>query len=172
MTHEDIKNSIASIKDFPKEGIDFKDVTPLFLDHKKIEYVTDEIAKFASDIDFDVIVAPESRGFLFGVPLALKMKKPFVLIRKKGKLPRDIESIDYQLEYGHSTIEVTKDDIKPNMKVLVIDDLIATGGTSVAIQNLMEKLKAQVVGQAYLIELEKLCDHKKLVGKFYSMLKF
>lgn len=172
MTYEEIKEAIVSVKNFPKEGIDFKDITPLFLDHKKIDFIINEMAMFAKTIDFDVVVGPESRGFLLGLPLALKLKKPFIPVRKKGKLARPVESIDYQLEYGHSTLEITKEDIKPGMKVLIVDDLIATGGTSIAIQNLVKKLGATVAGQVYLIELVELCDHENLKGKFYSMLKY
>lgn len=172
MTYDDIKKSIVSVLDFPKKGIDFKDITPLFLDYKKIDFIVDEMSKFASTFDFDIIVAPESRGFLFGLPLALKMKKPFVLARKKGKLPRPTQSIDYDLEYGKATIEVIKEDIKQNSKILIVDDLIATGGTSIAIQELVESLGAKVVGQVYLIELIELCNHEQLHGKFFSMLKY
>lgn len=172
MTYDDIKKTIVSVMDFPKKGIDFKDITPLFLQPKMIDFIIDEMATFAKTIDFDIIVAPESRGFLFGLPLSLKTKKPFVLVRKKNKLPREVESIDYELEYGTSTLQVIKEDIKPNMKVLIVDDLIATGGTSIAIQNLMKKLGAEVVGQVYLIELVELCKHENLMGKFFSMLKY
>lgn len=172
MGYEEIKNAIATIEDFPKKGISFKDITPLLLDHKKMNFIIDELAKFAKTIDFDIIVAPESRGFLFGLPLALNLKKPFVPIRKKGKLPREVISQEYELEYGKATIEVTKNDIPPNSKVLIIDDLIATGGTTVAIQDLVTKLGSTVVGQAYLIELVGLCDYEKLQGKFFSMIKY
>lgn len=172
MNYQDIKDSIISIQDFPKKGINFKDITPLFLNPKKIEFILDQMHSFAKTFDFDVIVAPESRGFLFGLPLAIKMKKPFVPIRKKGKLPREVISEEYDLEYGKSILEITKDDIPSNSKVLLIDDLIATGGTTVAIQNLIKKLNSEIVGQAYLIELVDLCDYEKLQGKFFSMIKF
>lgn len=172
MNYDDIKKSILSIKDFPKKGIDFKDITPLFLDAKKIDFIVNEMAKFASKLDFDIIVAPESRGFLFGLPLALKLKKPFIPVRKHGKLPRKTEKIEYQLEYGNAIMEITKEDINPKSKALIVDDLVATGGTSVAIQTLLEKMDAIVVGQVYLIELVDLCDHSKLHGKFFSMLKY
>lgn len=172
MDYQDIKDSIVTIEDFPKKGISFKDITPLFLDHKKIDFIVEELSKFAKTLDFDIIVAPESRGFLFGLPLALHMKKPFVPIRKKGKLPREVISQEYELEYGRATIEVTKNDIPPNSKILIIDDLIATGGTTIAIQDLLTKLNSTVVGQAYLIELVNLCDYQKLHGKFFSMIKY
>lgn len=172
MDYQDIKDSIVTIEDFPKKGISFKDITPLFLDHKKIDFIVEELSKFAKTLDFDIIVAPESRGFLLGLPLALHMKKPFVPIRKKGKLPREVISQEYELEYGRATIEVTKNDIPPNSKILIIDDLIATGGTTIAIQDLLTKLNSTVVGQAYLIELVNLCDYQKLHGKFFSMIKY
>lgn len=172
MNYESIKNSIAIVEDFPKKGISFKDVTPLFLDSKKIEFIIDEMATFAKTVDFDVIVAPESRGFLFGLPLSLKLKKPFVPIRKKGKLPRKVVSEEYELEYGKAIIEISENDIPDNSKILIVDDLIATGGTSIAIQKLIKKLNCTVVGQVYLIELIELCDHEKLEGKFFSMIKY
>ena len=172
MDYQDIKDSIISIQDFPKKGISFKDITPLFLSPKKTDFISDEMQSFAKTINFDIIVAPESRGFLFGLPLAIRMKKPFVPIRKKGKLPREVISEEYDLEYGKSILEITKSDIPNNSKILLIDDLIATGGTTVAIQNLVKKLNSEVVGQAYLIELVDLCDYEKLQGKFFSMTKF
>ena len=172
MDYQDIVKSIAIIEDFPKKGISFKDITPLFLEPKKIDFIIDELEKFAKTLDFDIIVAPESRGFLFGLPLALKMKKPFVPVRKKGKLPREVISQEYVLEYGKATIEINKHDIPANAKILIIDDLIATGGTTIAIQDLLSKVNANVVGQAYLIELIELCQHEKLNGKFFSMIKF
>ncbi|MCF0217513.1 MAG: adenine phosphoribosyltransferase [Malacoplasma sp.] len=171
MDYQDIKNSIITIEDFPKKGISFKDISPLFLDPKKVEFVIDEMANFAKTIDFDCIVAPESRGFLFGLPLALKMKKPFVLVRKKGKLPREVVSESYNLEYGVATLEITKDAVAPNSKALIVDDLIATGGTTIAIQNILTKLNVSAVGQVYLIELFGLADHSKLQGKFFSLIK-
>ena len=172
MEYENIKNSIATVEDFPKKGISFKDVTPLFLDPKKIEFITEQMAEFAKSFDFDVIVAPESRGFLFGLPLALKMKKPFVPIRKKGKLPRKVISEEYELEYGKAILEISEGDIPKNSKVLIVDDLIATGGTTIAIQNLIKKIGSVVAGQVYLIELVELCDYKRLEGNFFSMIKY
>lgn len=172
MTINDIKKDIASIKDFPKKGIEFKDITPLFLNPKKINFIVDKMSNFLEDLKYDIIVAPESRGFLFGLPLSLKTNKPFVLIRKKNKLPREVESIDYDLEYGKSTLEITKEDVKPGMNAVIVDDLLATGGTSIAIQNLLKKLSVNVVSHVYLIELEGMCDKKKLDGTFFSMIKY
>lgn len=170
---ENIKNSIVTVSDFPIKGISFKDITPLFLDPKKIEFIIDEMKKICSKLDFDIVVSPESRGFLFGIPLALKIEKPFVFIRKKGKLARPTESIDYELEYGKSTLEVIKQDVKPGNRVLIVDDLIATGGTSIAIQTLLKKLNAKVVGQIFLVELTSLLkDKSKLDGDFFSLIKY
>lgn len=172
MDYKDLKESVISVLDFPKKGIDFKDITPIFLDYKKVDFILEEMVSFAKTLDFDVVVAPESRGFLFGVQLALRLKKPFVAIRKPNKLPRETVSIQYDLEYGKGTLEVHKDDIKESSKVLIVDDLIATGGTSVAIQKLMAKLNATVVGQVYLIELVSICNHDLLEGKFFSLIKY
>lgn len=172
MDYQDIKDSVISVPDFPKKGIDFKDITPIFLDYKKVDFILDEMVSFAKTLDIDVVVAPESRGFLFGAQLALRLKKPFVMIRKPNKLPRETISIQYDLEYGKGVLEVHKDDIKESNKVLIVDDLIATGGTSIAIQKLMAKLNATVVGQVYLIELVNLCNHDLLEGKFFSLIKY
>ncbi len=172
MKISDIENAIVSINDFPKKGIVFRDITPLFLDPIKINFIIDEMAKLLQSIDFDVIVAPESRGYLFAVPLALKLNKPFVMVRKPNKLPRAKLSIDYELEYGHNILEIHKNDIKPNSKVLIVDDLLATGGTSCAIQEMVKQLDSLVVAHMYLIELEGLIKDQRLIGKVYSLIKF
>lgn len=172
MELKDIENTIAKINDFPKEGIIFRDITPLFLEPKKINFIIDKMMEKISSKDIDVIVAPESRGYLFGLPLALKMNKPFVMVRKPNKLPREKLSIDYELEYGNNTLEIHKNDIKENSNILIVDDLLATGGTTCAIQELMEQLKANVVGQIYLIELEGLADKSKLKGNVISLIKY
>lgn len=173
MELKDIENTIAKIDDFPKKGIVFRDITPLFLEPKKIDFIIDEMIKrIPSKDDIDVIVAPESRGYLFGLPLALKMNKPFVMVRKPNKLPREKLSIDYELEYGNNTLEIHKNDIKENWNVLIVDDLLATGGTTCAIQELVTQLKANVVSQIYLIELEGLADKTKLKGNLISLIKY
>lgn len=172
MEWKDIENTIARIDDFPKKGIIFRDITPLFLEPEKINFIVDEMAKKVSSSKIDVIVAPESRGYLFGLPLALKMNKPFVMVRKPNKLPREKLSINYELEYGNNTLEIHKNDIKENSNILIVDDLLATGGTSCAIQELVSQLKANVVSQIYLIELEGLSDKTKLKGNVISLIKY
>ncbi len=169
---EKIKKYIIDIPDYPKKGVIFRDITPLFANYDIIESIIDEFAKFAQSLNIDVIVGAESRGFLFGVPLSLKMKKPFVLVRKPNKLPRDTYSVNYELEYGSSSIEIHKNDIKPNQRVLIIDDLLATGGTVEAIEKLVRMSFGIVAGSAYLIEITPLNGRKKLSGKIYSILKY
>lgn len=172
MTIKDIINSISSVDNFPKEGIVFRDITPIFYDFKKVEFIIDKFVEFAENLNVDVIVAAESRGYLIGLPLAMQLKKPFVMVRKKGKLPRKTISVDYELEYGANTLEIHNDAIQPGQRVLLVDDLIATGGTSLAIENLIHQLHGVIVGQAYLIELKDLCDKSKLEGKVFSLIQY
>lgn len=172
MKISDIEKAIVSIQDFPKKDILFRDITPLFLDPNKINFIIDQMYNELSKVEYDVIVAPESRGYLFGLPLALKANKPFVMVRKPNKLPRPKLSIDYELEYGHNILEIHKDDIKPNSKVLIVDDLLATGGTSCAIQEMIKQLDSKVVGHMYLIELVGLANKSKLEGQVFSLIKF
>ena len=124
-----VEDYITSIKDFPKEGIIFRDITSVLQDKDGLVLAIDEMQKLLENVEFDVIAGTESRGFIFGMPLAYNLKKPFVLVRKKGKLPRETVSVQYDLEYGSAEIEMHKDAIKPGQKVVVVDDLIATGGT-------------------------------------------
>ncbi len=168
----DFKKYIMDVKDYPKKGVIFKDITPLFLYPNVVEQIIDEFANFAKKYDIDVIVGAESRGYLFGLPLALKLKKSFVLVRKPNKLPRETYKISYKLEYGESSVEIHKGDIKPNQRVLIIDDLLATGGTVEAIEKLVKMSNGIVVGSAYLIELESLNGRKKLTGEIFSILKY
>lgn len=172
MDIKDIEKSIAKIDDFPKKGIVFRDITPLFLEPTKVNFIIDEMIKFINPNNIDIVVAPESRGYLFGLPLALKINKPFVMVRKPNKLPREKLSIDYELEYGKNTLEIHKNDIKSNSNILIVDDLLATGGTTCAIQELIRKLGANVVQQVYLIELESLVDKSKLKGDVISLIKY
>lgn len=172
MKIKDIEKHLVSVNDFPKKGISFKDITPLFLKPDVIKEIINTMKKLLENIEFDIIVAPESRGYLFGLPLALELNKPFVMIRKPNKLPRKTISVKYDLEYGSNVLEVHKDDIPKNSKILIVDDLIATGGTSIAIQELMAKLKCSVVAQIYLIELTKLVQFDKLIGKIFSLIKY
>lgn len=159
-----LEEYIRSIPDFPEEGIIFRDVTSVLGDAEGLHLAIDTMQELVSDLEFDVVVGPESRGFIFGTPMAYNNRKPFVLIRKKGKLPCETVSIDYDLEYGKATIEMHKDSIKPGQKVLIVDDLIATGGTTEAMIKLIESLGGEVVGVVVLIELAGLKGREKISG--------
>ena len=159
-----LEEYVRSIPDFPENGIIFRDVTSVLQDADGLHLAIDGIQNILSDVDFDVVVGPESRGFIFGVPVAYNMHKAFVPVRKKGKLPCETISQEYALEYGTATIEMHKDSIKPGQKVVIIDDLIATGGTTEAIIKLVEELGGKVVKIAFLMELEGLKGRDKLAG--------
>ncbi len=141
-----LEDYVRTIPDFPEPGIMFRDVTSILQDADGLQLAIDSMQKAVEDLDFDVVAGAESRGFIFGTPLAYNLHKPFVLIRKKGKLPCETVSIDYELEYGTATIEMHKDAIKPGQKVLIVDDLIATGGTTEAMIKLIESLGGEVEG--------------------------
>lgn len=157
-----LEDYVRSIPDFPEEGVVFRDVTTILQDKDGLKLSIDQIQESIKDLDFDLIVGPESRGFIFGVPIAYNMNKAFIPVRKKGKLPSETIEEDYELEYGKATIEIHKDAIKPGQKVVIVDDLIATGGTIEAITKLIEKLGGQVVKIVFLIELEGLKGRDKL----------
>ncbi|MBQ8912461.1 MAG: adenine phosphoribosyltransferase [Lachnospiraceae bacterium] len=163
---KDIKDYITSIPDFPSEGIIFRDITSVLENEEGYSLAIDEMNKFLDGVDYNVIAGTESRGFIFGAPLAYINKKSFVPVRKKGKLPRETIERSYELEYGTATIEIHKDAIKPGDKVVLVDDLIATGGTIEAAAKLIEELGGEVVKMVFLIELidlkgrEKLKDYK------------
>lgn len=157
-----LEEYVVSIPDFPEEGIIFRDVTSVLQDADGLQLAIDTMQDKIKDLDFDLVVGPESRGFIFGTPIAYNNKKPFVLIRKAGKLPRETVSVSYDLEYGKATIEMHKDSIKPGQKVLIVDDLIATGGTTEAMIKLIERLGGEVVGIVVLIELAGLKGREKL----------
>lgn len=159
-----LEEYVRSIPDFPEEGIIFRDVTSVLQDAEGLHLAIETMQNLVKDLDVDVIAGPESRGFIFGTPIAYNMHKPFVLIRKKGKLPCETVSIDYELEYGTATIEMHKDSIKPGQKVLIVDDLIATGGTTKAMIDLVESLGGEVVGIVVLMELAGLEGRKKIEG--------
>lgn len=159
-----IEEYIRSIPDFPEPGIIFRDITSVLQDKDGLRLAIDKLQEKLSDVDFDIIVGPESRGFIFGVPIAYNMNKAFVPVRKKGKLPSETVSMDYELEYGKATIEIHKDAIKPGQRVVIIDDLIATGGTIEAITKLVELLGGKVVKIVFLIELEGLKGRERLMG--------
>ena len=159
-----LEEYVRSIKDFPKERIIFRDVTSVLHDADGLHLAIDEMQNKIKDIDFDVVVGPESRGFIFGVPIAYNLYKPFIPVRKKGKLPCETISEEYALEYGTAEIEIHKDAIKPGQKVVIIDDLIATGGTTEAIIKLIERLGGEVVGICFLMELKGLKGREILKG--------
>lgn len=159
-----VEDYIRSIPDFPEEGIIFRDVTTILQDADGLALAIESMQKLIQDIEFDIIVGTESRGFIFGVPLAYNLHKPFVPIRKKGKLPCETVAASYDLEYGSATIEMHKDSIQPGQKVVIIDDLIATGGTVKAAVKLIEMLGGEVVKIAFLMELAGLDGRKKLKG--------
>ncbi len=157
----DLTNYIESIPGFPKEGIIFRDVTPILQNAKAMRYCVNEFNAFASQVGADVVVAPEARGFLFGVPVALENNIPFIPVRKPGKLPRKTISQTYDLEYGQDQLCMHADAIKPGQKVLILDDLLATGGTVEAIVKMVERMQAEVVGVGFVIELDDLKGREK-----------
>jgi len=159
-----LEEYVRSIPDFPEEGIIFRDVTSVLQDADGLHLAIDTMQEKIKDLEYDVVAGPESRGFIFGTPIAYNNRKPFVLIRKKGKLPCETVEISYDLEYGQATIEMHKDSIKPGQKVLIVDDLIATGGTTEAMVRLVEQLGGEVVGIVVLIELAGLKGREKLAG--------
>ena len=157
-----LEEYVKSIPDFPEKGIIFRDVTSVLQDADGLHLAIDTMQEKIKDLDYDVVVGPESRGFIFGTPIAYNNHKPFVLIRKKGKLPRETVSATYDLEYGSATIEMHKDSIKPGQKVLIVDDLIATGGTTEAMIRLIESLGGEVAGVVVLIELAGLKGRERI----------
>jgi len=158
----DLKNSIRIIEDFPKKGISFKDITTLLQDGKVLRYTIDSMVACLKEKNVDVIVGPEARGFLFGVPVAYALGVGFVPVRKPGKLPFDTIQIEYDLEYGTDKLEIHKDAIKPGQKVAIVDDLLATGGTVAAVTKLIEQMGGEVVSLNFVIELTELNGKDKL----------
>lgn len=159
-----VEDYVRSIPDFPEKGIIFRDITTVIQSPEGLKLAIDGINEKLKGVDYDVVVGPESRGFIFGVPVAYANGKGFVPVRKKGKLPCETISQDYELEYGTATIEMHKDAIVPGQKVVIVDDLIATGGTTEAIIKLIEQLGGEVVKIMFLIELEGLKGREKLSG--------
>ena len=158
----DLKQTVRVIENFPKEGISFKDITTLLQNGEALKFAIDEIIADLIDKNVDLIVGPEARGFLMGTPVAYGMGVGFVPVRKPGKLPWEVESFEYDLEYGSNILEIHKDAIKPGQKVAIVDDLLATGGTMEAAAKLIEKLGGEVVSMQFLIELEDLDGREKL----------
>ena len=159
-----LEEYVKSIPDFPEKGIIFRDVTSVLQDAEGLHLAIDQLQEKLEGVDFDVVLGPESRGFIFGVPIAYNMHKAFVPVRKKGKLPRATISQTYDLEYGTATIEIHKDAIQPGQKVVIIDDLIATGGTTEAIIKMVEELGGEVVKIVFLMELAGLKGRERLSG--------
>lgn len=159
---KELKDYVRTIPNFPEEGIMFRDITTVMQDPDGLKLAIDTMQDLVKDLDFDVVVGAESRGFIFGTPIAYNLHKPFVLIRKKGKLPAETVSVDYDLEYGKATLEMHKDSIKPGQKVLIVDDLIATGGTTEAMIKLVESLGGEVAGVLVMMELAGLNGRAKI----------
>lgn len=159
--HE-VEKYIKNIPDFPQPGVIFRDITTVMESPEGFKIAIDSMKKLIEDLDFDILVGLESRGFMFGTPIAYNMGKPFVPVRKKGKLPRETVSEIYDLEYGSAEIEIHKDSIKKGQKVVIVDDLIATGGTVKAAINIIERLGGEVVGCVFLTELIELNGRKVL----------
>ena len=159
-----LEEYVRSIPDFPEPGIIFRDVTTILQDADGLHLAVDSIRNMLKDVDYDVVVGPESRGFIFGMPIAYNLHKAFIPVRKKGKLPRETVSAKYALEYGTAEIEMHKDSITPGQKVVIIDDLIATGGTTEAIIKLIEELGGKVVKICFVMELAGLKGRELLKG--------
>ena len=164
----DLKKHIRSIPDYPKKGILFRDITTLIKNAEAFKFTNDKIIEIAKKIDFDKVAAIESRGFVFASTVSYILEKPFILLRKKNKLPAAVHSVDFELEYGKATIEVHKDSIKKNEKILIIDDLIATGGTAEAAANLIEVSGGNVAGFIFVINLFDLPGNNLLKSKGYK----
>jgi adenine phosphoribosyltransferase len=164
---------VTTIPDFPQKGIMFRDITTVVQDPEGLKMAIDMLIEKLKDVDFDVVVGSESRGFVFGAPVAYAMGKGFVLARKKGKLPREVISQEYDLEYGTATIEMHTDAIKPGQKAVIIDDLIATGGTTEAIVKLVEKLGGEIVSIGFIMELAGLKGMEKFEKyNAFSLIKY
>ena len=159
-----LEDYVTTIPNFPKEGIMFRDITTILSDKDGFKLAVDKLVEALKDVDFDLVLGSESRGFIFGAPVAYALNKGFILVRKKGKLPRATYSEDYDLEYGTATLEMHQDAIKKGQKVVIIDDLIATGGTTEAIIKLAEREGGKVVKIGFVMELEGLKGREKLKG--------
>lgn len=170
---KELKDYVRTIPNFPKEGIMFRDVTSVIQDPEGLKLAIDSMQDKIKDLDFDLVMGAESRGFVFGTPIAYNLNKGFVMCRKKGKLPCETISESYALEYGEATLEIHKDSIKPGQKVVIVDDLIATGGTVEAMIKLVEDLGGQVAGIVFLIELVDLHGRDKIKGyNVYSTIEY
>ena len=160
----DLKQYVTTVDNWPKPGISFKDITTIMDNGPAYKFATDEIVKYAKEVGAELIVGPEARGFIIGCPVAYALEIGFAPVRKPGKLPREVISADYGLEYGTDTLTMHKDAVKPGQKVLICDDLLATGGTVEATIRLIEQLGGEVVGCAFLIELTELNGRGKIAN--------
>ena len=158
----DLKQFVTTVENWPKEGISFKDITTIMDNGPAYKYATDQIVEYAKEVGAEIIVGPEARGFIIGCPVAYALEIGFAPVRKPGKLPREVISAEYGLEYGTDTLTMHHDAVKPGQKVLICDDLLATGGTVEATIRLIEQLGGVVVGCAFLIELEELNGREKI----------
>jgi len=165
-----LKEYIASVPNYPKEGIIFRDISPLMANGKAYQYATQQIVDYARKIGADMIVGPEARGFIVGCPVAFELGIGFAPVRKPGKLPREVISADYEKEYGIDTLTMHADAIKPGQRVLIVDDLLATGGTVKATIEMIERLGGVVAGCAFLIELDELKGREKIGDYDYKVL--
>jgi adenine phosphoribosyltransferase len=159
-----LKDRIRDIPDFPQKGVLFRDITPLLSDPAYFRRAVDMMREALGGLEFDVVAGPESRGFVFGTPLSYVMEKPFVPVRKAGKLPYETRSAEYELEYGKAVVEMHVDSVKPGDRVVIVDDLLATGGTAKAICKLIEELGGKVAAIVFLIELDALGGRAVLDG--------
>ncbi len=173
MTTDNLKALIRDVPDFPKKGIVFKDITPLLHDHQGLKTAVDRISEHYRHNDVSLVVAAEARGFIIGPPIALNLKAGFVPVRKPGKLPYKTKRITYELEYGTDTLEIHEDAIKPGQEVLMVDDVLATGGTMAACCKLVESMGGHIVGCAFLIELTFLNGRRALEGRnVFSLIQY
>lgn len=169
----DLKQYVSEVENWPKEGVQFKDITTIMDNGKAYGYAVDKIVEYAEPLNVDIVVGPEARGFIIGCPVAYKLGIGFAPVRKPGKLPRETVAFEYDLEYGQNILEMHRDAIKPGSRVLITDDLLATGGTVRATINLIEALGGVVVGMAFLIELSYLNGRDQLEGHDYiSLIKY
>ncbi|WP_075618175.1 adenine phosphoribosyltransferase [Paenisporosarcina indica] len=160
----DLKQYVTIVEDWPKPGIRFKDITTIMDNGKAFKYATDQIVEYAKTVNADMIAGPEARGFIIGCPVAYAMELGFAPVRKEGKLPREVIRAEYALEYGSNVLTMHKDSIKPGQRVIIVDDLLATGGTVEATIKMIEQMGGIVVGCAFLIELTYLNGREKLKG--------
>ena len=168
----DLRDYIRNIENFPRDGISFKDITPLLAYPEAFENAVGHMVKIAATLEPDIVVSIESRGFIFGAPISLRLGVPFVPIRKEGKLPHTTKRLSYDLEYGTDVIEIHRDAITPGQKVVLVDDIIATGGTAEAALDLVESMGAEVVGVCVLMEITKLRTGQNLDDKIVSVMKY